>query len=96
MIIASFGSYNGFREAFIKASLEVGIGWVCLVQEGDKIRIARLEYNRTPIQKQVNPLLIIDVWEHAYYLDYQDDRQKYIEGILANLLNWQFAESNLK
>jgi superoxide dismutase, Fe-Mn family len=49
----------------------------------------------TPILKGYQPLLMVDLWEHAYYLDYQNERQKYVEAVLNNLLNWEYAETNL-
>jgi len=65
------------------------------VQDGEALKVYRCEYRDTPLLKGFRPLLTIDVWEHAYYLDYQNDRQKYVEAILDHLLNWEFAERTL-
>jgi Fe-Mn family superoxide dismutase len=95
LITAAYGSYDGFKKAFIAEAGKLGAGWVWVVQDGDKVMVYRSEYHDTPLVKGYNPLLAIDVWEHAYYLDYQDERAKYVEAVLAGLLNWEFAEKNL-
>lgn len=95
LIIASYGSYGAFRTTFINEAMKLGTGWVCLVQDGEKVKAYRCEYHDSPLVKGYNPLLAIDVWEHAYYLDYENNRQKYVEAVLDNLLNWEFAEKNL-
>jgi superoxide dismutase, Fe-Mn family len=95
MVKAAYGSYDAFKKAFIEESMKLGIGWVWVVRDGDSIKVFRTEYHDTPILKGYQPLLAIDVWEHAYYLDYQNERQKYVEAVLDNLLNWEFAEANL-
>jgi superoxide dismutase len=66
-----------------------------VVQDGEAVKVYRSEYNDTPLLKGYEPLLAIDVWEHAYYLDYLYDRQKYVEAALDHLLNWTQAEKNL-
>jgi Fe-Mn family superoxide dismutase len=95
MIVESYGSFEAFRSTFIGEAMELGVGWVWVVQDGTKILVYRSDYNDTPLVKGVRPLLAVDVWEHAYYLDYQNERQKYVEAVLGNLLNWEFAEKNL-
>jgi Fe-Mn family superoxide dismutase len=95
MIVASYGSLDGFHKKFIDEAMQLGAGWVWVVQDGDALKVYRSEYRDTPLLKGYKPLLAIDVWEHAYYLDYQNERRKYIEAILGNLLNWEFAETNL-
>ncbi len=95
MIAASYGSFDAFRKAVLDESMKLGVGWVWIVQDGEKIKAYRSEYLDTPLLKGFRPLLAVDVWEHAYYLDYQNDRQKYVEAILNNLLNWEFAEQNI-
>ena len=95
MIDFSFGSYGAFRKTFIAESMKLGVGWVWLVGEGDKVKVYRSEYNDTPLLKECIPLLAVDVWEHAYYLDYQNDRQQYVEAVLDHLLNWEQAEKTL-
>jgi len=95
MVTAAYGSYETFKKAFIDEGMKLGVGFVWIVQDGDKVMVYRTEYHDTPILKGYQPLLAIDVWEHAYYMDYENDRQKYLEAVIANLLNWDFAESNL-
>jgi len=95
MILAAYGSFDGFRKAVIDESMKLGAGWVWIVQDGEQVKAYRTEYHDTPLLKGFKPLLAIDVWEHAYYLDYQNERQKYIEAALGHLLNWEFAEANL-
>jgi Fe-Mn family superoxide dismutase len=95
LINASYGSYNAFKKTFIDEGMKLGVGWVWVVQDGDKVFVYRSEYRDTPLLKGYQPLCAIDVWEHAYYMDYENQRQKYLEAVLANLLNWDFAESNL-
>ena len=71
-----------------------GWGWLCL--EGDKLTLRRTGNADTPAYVQgVKPLLTIDVWEHAYYLDYQNRRADYVNAVIDKLLNWEFAEENL-
>jgi Fe-Mn family superoxide dismutase len=91
-IAASYGTYDAFRKTFIDEGMKLGVGWVWIVLDGGKLKTYRSEYHDSPLQKGYLPLLTVDVWEHAYYLDYQSDRQMYIEAVLDKLLNWKFAE----
>jgi superoxide dismutase, Fe-Mn family len=92
----SFGSYAKFSEAFSgAASTQFGSGWAWLVQNGDNLQVLKTSNADTPITASAKPLIVIDVWEHAYYLDYQNRRADYIKAFLDKLLNWDFAESNL-
>jgi superoxide dismutase, Fe-Mn family len=89
--------FNGlaeFRAAFAKAATgEFGSGWAWLVAGKDgKLKIAATDDADTPIVRGEKPLLTIDVWEHAYYLDYQNRRPDYIAAWLDKLVNWEFAE----
>ncbi|MBN1128394.1 MAG: superoxide dismutase [Chitinispirillaceae bacterium] len=95
LIVASYGSYDAFRKAFVDESMKLGAGWVWVVLDGNNIKVYRTEYHDTPLIKGYRPLLAIDVWEHAYYLDYQDERQKYVAAVLDHLLNWNAVEKNL-
>ena len=70
-------------------------GWAWLVADGERIRVVRTSYAETPLTTGVMPLLTIDVWEHAYYLDYQNRRADYVSAVLDRLINWEFAFQNL-
>ncbi len=95
-IDASFGSYDAFAEAFTDAAASrFGSGWAWLVLDGDALTIVGTSNADTPAASGRTPLLTIDVWEHAYYLDYQNRRKAYIEAYLESLVNWDFAEANL-
>jgi superoxide dismutase, Fe-Mn family len=94
-VLASYGSYEAFRGTFIDEAMKLGVGWVWLVQDGNTVKAYRSDYHDTPLVKGYVPLLAVDVWEHAYYIDYQNGRKKYVEAVLDRLLNWEFAEKNL-
>ncbi|MCW5599833.1 superoxide dismutase [Nitrosomonas sp.] len=95
-IEASFGSVDACKKEFANAAVtQFGSGWAWLVQEGDKLAIAKTSNADSPITKSSRPLLTIDVWEHAYYLDYQNRRPDYVNTILDKLINWEFAAANL-
>ncbi|MBB5518345.1 superoxide dismutase [Amphiplicatus metriothermophilus] len=93
-----FGGYEGFREAFAKAgATQFGSGWAWLVVKDGRLEVRKTSNAELPLtEKGVTPLLTMDVWEHAYYLDYQNRRPAYIETFLDKLVNWEFAEENLK
>ena len=95
-IEAAFGGYDAFKKAFTEAALsQFGSGWVWLVVNGDHLAIRKTSDADTPIVHDLKPLLTIDVWEHAYYLDYQNRRAEYVNAWLDHLINWQFAAENL-
>ena len=92
----SFGSLDTCKKEFANAAMtQFGSGWAWLVQDGDKIVVAKTGNAESPITQNVRPLLTIDVWEHAYYLDYQNRRVDYVNTILDKLINWEFAQANL-
>ncbi len=93
----AFGSYDKFREEFTAAATtQFGSGWAWLVAGKDgKLKITKTPNAEDPITKGEVPLTTIDVWEHAYYLDYQNRRPDFIKVFLDSLLNWEFAEENL-
>jgi superoxide dismutase, Fe-Mn family len=92
----SFGSYQKFAEAFSNAAAsQFGSGWAWLVLDKGKLQVIKTANADTPIVGPAKPLITIDVWEHAYYLDYQNRRADYIKGFLEKLVNWDFAERNL-
>jgi Fe-Mn family superoxide dismutase len=95
-IIQSFGDFKTFKDAFMHSALSIfGNGWGWLVQDGDKLRILQTGNAGTPMVDGFNPLITIDVWEHAYYLDHKNLRKNYITVFLNHLVNWEFAEKNL-
>ena len=95
-IEASFGSVAACQKELLTAATgQFGSGWAWLVQEGDKLAVAHTGNADSPLGKGAKPILTIDVWEHAYYLDYQNRRADYVNAVLAKLLNWGFAADNL-
>lgn len=91
-----FGSYDSFREAFAQAATtQFGSGWAWLIDDGGTLDVVKTANADTPIAHGKKALLTIDVWEHAYYLDYQNKRPAFIEAYLDHLVNWEFAEQNL-
>ena len=96
-IKADFGSYEKFVEEFKTAgATQFGSGWAWLVLDGDKLKITKTANADTPKVHGLKPLLMVDVWEHAYYLDYQNRRPDYLSIFIDNLINWDFVNSNLK
>lgn len=96
-IDSSFGSYDDFAKAFKGAATgQFGSGWAWLVKGPDGLEIVSTGNADTPLVGTSTPLLTIDVWEHAYYLDYQNDRGAFVDTFLENLVNWEFAETNLQ
>lgn len=92
----SFGSYDNFRKEFAAAAVsQFGSGWGWLVLDDDKLKIVKTGNAEVPFTRGQKPLLTIDVWEHAYYLDYQNRRAAYVDAVIDKLLNWDFAAQNL-
>jgi Fe-Mn family superoxide dismutase len=93
-----FGSYDNFRKAFTEAATtQFGSGWAWLVQGADgKLAVTKTGNADLPMKHGQKALLTIDVWEHAYYIDFRNLRPKYIETFLDSLVNWDFAAANLK
>lgn len=97
MITAAFGSFDAFKTAFSEAALtQFGSGWAWLVQDGDTLKIVKTSNAGTPLAHGQIALLTCDVWEHAYYLDYQNRRKDFVQAFLDHLANWDFAASQLK
>ncbi|MBL8859215.1 MAG: superoxide dismutase [Planctomycetes bacterium] len=93
---SDLGGLAGFKKAFAEAALgQFGSGWAWLVVKDGKLAIQKTSNADTPIAHGVKPLLVIDVWEHAYYLDYQNKRADYTTAYLEHLVNWDFAAANL-
>lgn len=92
-----FGGYEAFAEAFTAAATgQFGSGWAWLVQDSDGLKVVSTGNAETPLTTAATPLLTLDVWEHAYYLDYQNRRPDYVATFLAELANWDFAAANLR
>jgi superoxide dismutase, Fe-Mn family len=94
-IEASFGSVEACKkELAAAATTQFGSGWAWLVKDGDKLQVTKTSNADLPLTKGMKPLLTIDVWEHAYYLDYQNRRVDYVNAVLEKLINWGFASDN--
>jgi Fe-Mn family superoxide dismutase len=92
----SFGGMDGFKKELAQAAVtQFGSGWAWLVREGDDLKVVKTPNAGCPLTAGQIPLLTIDVWEHAYYLDYQNRRGDYVEAVIERLLNWEFARENL-
>lgn len=95
-IARDFGSTASLIAQLAEAGKnQFGSGWAWLVSKDGKLSVEKTSNAMTPMAKAINCLLAIDVWEHAYYLDYQNARPKYLEAVLANILNWDHAAENL-
>jgi len=95
-ITEDFGSFDAFAEAFKNAGLtQFGSGWAWLVLDAGKLKITKTPNADTPMAHGQKALLTVDVWEHAYYLDYQNKRADYIDIFLKYLVNWDFVNANL-
>lgn len=92
-----FGSFEKFKEQFANAgATQFGSGWAWLVIENGKLAVTKTPNADLPLKHGQKALLTMDVWEHAYYIDFRNARPKYIETFLASLANWDFALANLK
>jgi Fe-Mn family superoxide dismutase len=90
------GGMAKFKEQLSAAALgQFGSGWAWLVSDGGVLKVTKTPNAETPITTSAKPLLTLDVWEHAYYLDYQNKRADYVAAVLDKLLNWEFASQNL-
>lgn len=92
-----FGSFDKFKEEFSQAgATQFGSGWAWLVEKDGKLAVTKTPNADLPMKHGQKALLTMDVWEHAYYIDYRNARPKYIETFLTSLANWDFATENLK
>ena len=97
LIDLSYGGIDEFKRKFKDAATGLfGSGWVWLVLDCGRLNIVTGTNADTPLGTHLTPLLTLDVWEHAYYLDYKADRAEFIDAFLENLINWDFAASNLE
>jgi Fe-Mn family superoxide dismutase len=91
-----FGTFEAFKKAFVDGgATQFGSGWVWLVAEAGKLKIVKTANADTPLTDGATPLLVCDVWEHAYYLDYQNRRPDFLNAFVDSLANWDFAGENL-
>jgi superoxide dismutase, Fe-Mn family len=91
-----FGSYTAFRDLFIQTGVDhFSNGWVWLVLDGKKLKVVDSHDAESPVLRGKKPLLVSDVWEHAYYLDYKNVRKDYLTAFVDHLLNWDFVAQNL-
>jgi Fe-Mn family superoxide dismutase len=96
-ITRDFGSFEKFSEQFTAAATtQFGSGWAWLVLDGGKLSVTKTSNADLPLKHNQKALLTLDVWEHAYYIDYRNLRPKFIETFLKSLVNWDFALANLK
>lgn len=96
-IDAAFGGYDKFAEQFKAAAVgRFGSGWGWLVLDGGDLKIMSTANADTPLAQGKAALLTVDVWEHAYYLDYQNRRPDFVQTFLEHLVNWDFVEQNLQ
>jgi Fe-Mn family superoxide dismutase len=96
MIDAGFGSHAGMLAQFKEeATGHFASGWAWLILDGETLKITSLHDADTPVVHDIKPLLTIDVWEHAYYVDYRNARPNYVDALLNNAINWEFVAENL-
>ncbi len=92
----SFGTVDACRKALATAATtQFGSGWAWLVLDAGELKVVKTGDAETPLTQGMKPLLTIDVWEHAYYLDYQNRRADHVNAVLDKLINWGFAAENL-
>lgn len=92
----SFGDLDSCKKELAAAAMtQFGSGWAWLVMNDDKLEVTKTANAESPLSKGIKPLLVIDVWEHAYYLDYENRRVDYVNAVIEKLINWGFAEDNL-
>ena len=97
LIGKSFGGFDEFKNGFLTAAVaQFGSGWVWLVQEDGALKIVKTSNADTPMAHGQTALATCDVWEHAYYLDYQNRRADFVQAFLDHLANWEFAASQMK
>lgn len=95
-IAATFSSLENFREKFIDAAVgQFGSGWAWLVADKGKLAITTTHDADNPLTSGAHALWTCDVWEHAYYLDYQQERAKFVKAVIDNVANWQFVSKRL-
>ncbi len=97
LVKEAYGKMDRFKAEFKESATgQFGSGWTWLVLDGSKLKIMSTSNADSPVATHLTPLLTLDVWEHAYYLDYRNERAKYVETFLDHLINWKFAAQNLE
>jgi len=95
-IYHDFGSFINFRAAFVAAAkAQFGSGWIWLALDKEDLKIVSTANGDTPAAHGMRPLFVVDLWEHAFYLDYQNRRIDYVEAVVDHLADWDFAEARL-
>jgi len=95
-IVTAFGSVDAGKKALAEAATgQFGSGWAWLVEDSGVLKVVKTANADVPMTQGLKPLLTIDVWEHAYYLDFQNRRAEYVNAVLDKLVNWEFAAANL-
>ncbi|MEZ5862424.1 MAG: Fe-Mn family superoxide dismutase, partial [Geminicoccaceae bacterium] len=93
----AFGNFETFAEQFkTAAATQFGSGWAWLAVSGDTLKVMKTPNGENPLVHGLTPILGIDVWEHAYYLDYQNRRPEYVAAFLNNLVNWEEVEKGMQ
>ena len=93
---AAFGSVDACKKELAAAAVaQFGSGWAWLVLEGEKLKVLKTANADTPISARLEAAVTIDVWEHAYYLDYQNKRADHVNALIDKLANWEFAAQNM-
>ena len=96
-ISRDFGSFEKFREEFSQACQSLfGSGWVWLVWDGSRLKVVQTSNADLPMRHGQKALFVADVWEHAYYIDYRNERAKYVDAVLDHMVNWDWVAANLK
>lgn len=97
LVKEAYGDMDQFKVKFkVSATGQFGSGWTWLVMDGSKLKIMSTSNADSPVATHLTPLLTLDVWEHAYYVDYRNERAKYVDTFLDHLINWKFAAQNLE
>lgn len=96
-IDAELGGYDKFSKDFAQAAIDCfGSGWAWLAERGGKLEILATSNADNPLTRGATPLLTIDVWEHAYYVDYENRRPEFVKAVIEKLLNWRWAQQQLE
>ncbi|MBV8405152.1 MAG: superoxide dismutase [Gammaproteobacteria bacterium] len=97
LVKSGFGGLTALKDQLAQAAVkQFGSGWAWLALEGGKLKVMSTGDAENPLVTGLTPLLTIDVWEHAYYVDYQNRRPEYVRAVVETLLNWKFASANLE